>query len=620
MRKGLIAILVVIVSVCFIARLGYLQFFSDYSTFDLNKDMAIERVYDYPQRGLIYDRNGKLLVSNQSAYDVMIIPKQVKVLDTLEFCKLLNITKDDFIRKYQKAKRYSPLKPSIFQSQLSRQEYAYFQEKLHKYKGFFVQKHSLREYETQSGANVLGFISEVNENDIKKNPYYRSGENIGRTGVEKQYEPFLRGEKGVRFLQKDKYNRVIGKYKEGIFDTLPVAGQSLQLTIDEALQSYGELLMQNKRGGIVAIEPETGEILALVSAPSYDPSLLIGNQRSKNYTRLYRDSIAKPLFDRALSAEYPPGSPFKVLNGLIGLQEGVITSNTQVVCHGGYHYGSRIMKCHLHSAPYNLTYGIANSCNAYFAYTYTQIINKYPTAYEGIEVWRSHLKSFGLGNYLGSDLTTGRPGKIPSADYYNRVYGKGRWGATFNISNGIGQGEILVTPIQLANVMAAIANRGYYYIPHIVKKVGDSIQPLEKFLERHQTTIQPQFFEPVIRGMNMAYQQGTARFTQIEGIDVAAKTGTAENYIRVNGKRMQLTDHSIFAAFAPIDKPKIAIVVFVENGYFGARIAGPIASLMIEKYLKGEVLRKDFEKNIIEKSLQQEYEKPYSGKPFLINQ
>lgn len=620
MRKYLLFIIIILTSIVFVIRLVYLQVVEFNENSRPDEDVAVEIVYDYPERGYIYDRNGQLLVSNQPAYDVMVIPNEVKLLDTLELCGLLAISKDDFKERLQKAKKYSYRKPSVLVNQLSKTDYAVLQEKLRKFSGFYIQRRSLRHYLTNNAGNVLGYISEVNEWELKENSYYIAGELIGRQGVEKQYESFLRGEKGVRYFQKDRHNRQIGSYKEGALDTLPVMGQSLQLTLDIGLQAYGEELMQNKRGGIVAIEPKTGEILALVSAPTFNPNLLVGRQRSKNYTALYQDSIAKPLYDRTLLAEYPPGSPFKVINALIALQENTITPSTSFGCGGGYRYGNRTMRCHCGRSSNDLLHGIAYSCNAYFANSYRRSIEKHGKPSVGMDAWNKHVRSFGLGGFLGSDFPTGRPGKVPSTELYDRQYGQGRWAATYNISNAIGQGEILTTPIQLANVMAIIANRGYFYTPHIVKKINDEVTPFKEFTVPKQTTIDKEHFEPVIQGMNIAYNSGTARGTRIEGIDIGAKTGTAENFVRINGKRMQLTDHSIFVAFAPIDDPKIAIAVFVENGYYGARVAGPIASLMIERYIKGEVYRCDLEKRMLEKSLEEEYAKPYSGQPFRINQ
>ena len=619
MRKLLLPIIIIFTAVVILLRLFFLQivFHDDSNNID---NIAIETVYDYPERGYIYDRNGELLVSNQPAYDVMVIPSEVKNLDTLELCSLLEIEKNDFRERLQKARDYSRKKPSVIVHQLSKDDYAVLQEKLRKFQGFYIQKRMLRSYLTHNAGNVLGYISEVNEWELKKNPYYLAGELIGRSGVEKQYEEFLRGKKGVQYYQKDKHNAAIERYKNGAMDTLPIMGQPLQLTIDIGLQAYGELLMQKKHGGIVAIEPKTGEILALISAPTFDPALLVGRERSKNYTALYNDSIAKPLYDRTLLAEYPPGSPFKVVNALIGLQEGVITPQSVFSCGGGYRYGGHIMRCHCGRGANDLLHGIALSCNAYFANTYKRAIDMKTTSAIGMDKWNAHVRSFGLGGFLGCDLPTGRAGKVPNTALYDKQYGVKRWNGTSNISNAIGQGEILTTPIQLANVMAAIANKGYFYTPHIVKQIDNKQTPFQEYTVPKHTTIDPKHFDPVIKGMNMAYLAGTARRTQIDGINIAAKTGTAENFIRVNGKRMQLTDHSIFVAFAPVEDPKIAIAVFVENGYYGARVAGPIASLMIEKYLKGEVFRCDLERQMLEKSLEHEYLKPYLGQKFYINQ
>ena len=619
MRKLLPPIIIIFTAVVILLRLFFLQivFHDDSNNID---NIAIETVYDYPERGYIYDRNGELLVSNQPAYDVMVIPSEVKNLDTLELCSLLELEKNDFRERLQKARDYSRKKPSVIVHQLSKDDYAVLQEKLRKFQGFYIQKRMLRSYLTHNAGNVLGYISEVNEWELKKNPYYLAGELIGRSGVEKQYEEFLRGKKGVQYYQKDKHNAAIERYKNGAMDTLPIMGQPLQLTIDIGLQAYGEQLMQHKHGGIVAIEPKTGEILALISAPTFDPALLVGRERSKNYTALYNDSIAKPLYDRTLLAEYPPGSPFKVVNALIGLQEGVITPQSVFSCGGGYRYGGHIMRCHCGRGANDLLHGIALSCNAYFANTYKRAIDMKTTSAVGMDKWNAHVRSFGLGGFLGCDLPTGRAGKVPNTALYDKQYGVKRWNGTSNISNAIGQGEILTTPIQLANVMAAIANKGYFYTPHIVKQIDNKQTPFQEYTVPKHTTIDPKHFDPVIKGMNMAYLAGTARRTQIDGINIAAKTGTAENFIRVNGKRMQLTDHSIFVAFAPVEDPKIAIAVFVENGYYGARVAGPIASLMIEKYLKGEVFRCDLERQMLEKSLEHEYMKPYLGEKFYINQ
>ncbi|WP_282086549.1 penicillin-binding protein 2 [Aquimarina algiphila] len=623
MRKLLLYLIIVTTGVVFIARLFYLQIYNT-SFASLSEDNAIKVIYDYPQRGAIYDRNGRLLVTNQPSYDVMVIPRELKPFDTLEFCSILNISKDKLIKSLRKARVYSPRVPSIIVPQLTKDEYAYLQEKMRKFEGFYIQKRSLRDYQTEDAANVLGYIGEVNEALIQKNPYYLSGDLIGIDGVEKQYENYLRGVKGVKRIQKDRFNRDMGAYKEGKFDTLPVNGKDLTVTLDTKLQAYGRLLMKNKRGGIVALEPSTGEILALVTAPSYKPELLVGRKRSPNFTKLVYDTIAIPLFDRGLKAEYPPGSPFKTINALIGLQEDVIDTRESVSCRMGYYYGKRGQKlgCHSHRSPLSMIPGISNSCNAYFATVYRRIIEKYDTPQEGIDNWKKHVQSFGLGNYLGNDLPAGRPGKVPSSEYYNKIYQYPtyKWYASATLSNAIGQGEVLATPIQLANMTAAIANRGYYFTPHIIKAIDGKPIENENYTVPKITTIDKEHFEPVIEGMYQVYTQGTASSLQVEGIEICGKTGTAENFTKIDGKKTQLTDHSVFIAFAPKNNPKIAIAVFVENGYWGARYAGKIASLMIEQHINGSITRTDLEKWLLTHSLEEEYAKPYSGEPFKINQ
>ena len=435
------------------------------------------------------------------------------------------------------------------------------------------------------------------------------GDLIGKQGVEESYEEILRGQKGVRYVQKDKFNREIGSYKDGKFDTIAKQGEDVTLTIDAELQKYGEELMINKRGGIVAIEPKTGEILALVTAPSYDPAILVGRKRSANYTKLYRDSIAKPLYDRGLLAEYPPGSPFKILTGLVALQEGVISDSTRVTCHHGFSYArGRFMKCHCHGGVLQLHRAIYESCNSYFSTAYIKTVNKYKDRGYGVDVWANHIKSFGLGAFMGYDLPTGRKGNIPTSKLYNKTYKGWKWDGKTIVSNAIGQGEVLMTPVQLANFMATIANRGYYYTPHIIKKIeGETID--KKFRTKHVTTIDRKYFEPIISGMFDVYNRGTAAGLGVAGIEICGKTGTAENFAKVNGKRVKLQDHSIFVAFAPKDNPKIAIAVFVENGYWGARWAGPITTLMIEKYINKKISRVDFEKRMLEGSLKSQYDK-----------
>ena len=624
MRKYLFLLIVISTGILISARLFYLQVY-DTSAQISSQNNAIKKVYDFPQRGFIFDRNRKLLVSNQPSYDVMVIPKNTETLNPnlkQEFCDLLKITLEDYDRILEKAITYSPRLPSVVVPQFTKDEYAYLSEKMWKYKGFYIQKRALRDYQVSNSANVFGYIAEVNQSIIKKNPYYLMGDLIGKSGIEMEYEEVLRGEKGVKYLQMDRFNRKIGPYKEGIYDTIPINGKDITLTIDAVLQEYGERLLINKRGGIVALEPATGEILALITAPNYDPKLLVGRERSKNFTKLWYDTISRPLFDRVLQGEYPPGSPFKSLTALIGMQEGVINSSEKISCYNGYNYGGKkMLGCHPHDTPLTMIGGIANSCNSYFCTIYKRSIEKYPSPQEGIDNWKKHLESFGLGNYIGYDLPPGKKGLIPSSEFYNRwyKYPKYKWYATATISNAIGQGEVILTPMQMVNFTAAIANKGWYYKPHILKKISNIDTISSKYTKRYNTTIDAQYFEPVIEGMFDVYNEGTAKFIQIPGIEICGKTGTAENFTKIDGKRVQLTDHSIFIAFAPKDNPKIAIAVIVENGYWGSRWAGRIAGLMIEKYLKGKITRKDMEAYVLNGSLLEEYEKPYSGKTFNIN-
>ncbi|WP_320815819.1 penicillin-binding protein 2 [Flavobacterium sp.] len=606
MRKAVLPTVIIVTTIILIARIFYLQVIDD--TLKLkSENNAIKKVFEFPERGYIYDRNGKLLVANQPSYDIMVIPKEIKEIDTLEFCQLLNISKEFFIKKIEKAIVYSPRLPSVFLAQLNKREYAAFQEKERKFEGFYTQKRALRDYQVDYGANIFGFITQVNEGIIKKQPYYNSGDLIGRQGVEQEYEETLRGVKGVKYLLRDKHNKIIGPYKEGQFDTIAKQGNDLTLTIDAELQKYGTELMINKRGGIVAIEPKTGEILALVSAPTYDPALLVGRQRSKNYTALYYDSIAKPLYDRGLQAEYPPGSPFKIVTGLIGLQEEVIDEKTTFYCNHGFNFG-RFMKCHCGLHTLQLNNGIYKSCNSYFGNVYKRTIEKYKDSYYSVDNWNKHVKSFGLGQFLGTDMPTGRKGLVPDSKLYKRVYNGATIRSSYIISNSIGQGEVLTTPIQLANMMAVVANKGYYYTPHIVKNIKG--QKLDKrFTTKNQSTIDAKYFDPVIKGLEDVYNNGTASGLRVDGLRICGKTGTAENKIRVSGKTYQLKDHSIFVAFAPAEDPKIAIAVFIENGYWGSRWAGPIATLMIEKYINGEITRTDLETRMLNGSLQEEYRK-----------
>ena len=575
----------------------------------------------FPERGYIFDRNHKLLVSNQPVYDLMAIPENITSFDTLELSKILEVSKVELNEKINSARTFSVKLPSIIVGKISKERNAIIQEKIWKYPGFFISKSSVRNYPVSIASNLLGYVSEVNRNDMKKDNYYNLGESIGRQGIEEYYENLLRGKKGKKFYQKDRFNRIIGSYEKGKYD-VPVEGsQNLYLTIERELQQYGEELFQNKKGGIVAIEPKTGEVLALVSAPSYDPNILVGRKRSKNFRKLVLDTIGKPLFDRGLQAQYPPGSPFKALNALIALQEKVIDPENEYLCQKGHFYSrGMFMECHCENGTSNnLNSGIYRSCNTYFGNIYRKIIDQAGENIEdGMNVWNQHLKSFGLGNFLGYDLPVGKKGFIPDADYYNYWYNKGGWKSATVISNAIGQGEILTTPIQMANFTSAIANRGYFIQPHFLKSVSN--KSLNKVYEKKYTSIDSIHFETVIDGLHQVVERGTAKVAKIKGIDVCGKTGTVENFMKINGVKTQLTDHSIFIAFAPKDNPKIAIAVYVENGYWGARWAAPIASLMIEKYLNGDVKRKWLENKMLNGSLIAEYEKPYSGEQFVINE
>ena len=620
MRKSLLPILVLSVGIIFIGRLFYLQIYST-DNYDIYEDNAIRKVFTYPKRGYIYDRNKTLLVSNQPSYDVMIIPREVRQLDTLEFCDLLKISKEYFINKYKSTSKYSTRIPSVFLPHLSKEDYGYLSEKIRKYKGFYIQKRNLREYNTTIGANVLGYVAEVNRKNILNDNYYLKGDIIGKQGIEKSYEKYLRGIKGIEFIQKDRFNRDIGRYKEGSMDIASISGKDLTITIDAALQEYGEVLMENKKGAIVAIEPKSGEILSLVSSPSYNPNLLVGRKRSKNYQKLYKDSIHRPLIDKGLLSMFPPGSPFKILVGLTALQEEIINDKSTIFCKGFYIYGKekRKMDCHCGGGYRNIYNAISLSCNSYFADIYRKTIDSKNYTKPNFDKWSNHIKSFGLGNYLNNDLPVGKKGVVPDSEYYDRWYPDFRWGATTTLSNSIGQGEILTTPIQLANMTAAIANKGHYFTPHIIKNIdGDTID--SRFKRPNKTSIDSIHFDTMSKALYKVYESGTAKLLQIPEIEVCGKSGTSENFTKINGVKTQLSDHSIFVAYAPKENPIIAISVLVENAGYGSVWAGRIASLMIEKYIKEEISLKKIEKLVVNKSFEKEYLKPYLGRPFKINQ
>jgi len=585
-RKYLIGVIIIITCLLLIIRLFYLQVVS--SSFKLSAENNSKREeIQYPSRGLIFDRNGVLMVSNQAAYDIMINPVQMSAFDTSSLCDMLDISYAEMEEGIRKAFGYSNFAPSVFMKQIPAEVISVLQEKLYQYPGFYVQRRTLRRYPRNIASHVLGYVGEVDRNVIKKNDYYQMGDYIGMVGVEKMYEEHLRGEKGKKYLLVDVYNRIISSFQSGRHDVPAKIGTDIQLTIDADLQEYGELLMKNFTGSIVALEPATGELLCLVSAPSYPPDLLVGRGLSKNFSSLSSDTL-KPLFNRAISASYPPGSTFKLVDALIGLQENVITPSTMFECAMGYYYKGETVGCHSHASPLDLRRGIQNSCNSYFINVFRRIMedNKFENIEEAFNNWKKYLVSFGFGDILNSDLAEEKKGYLPSVEYFNRYFGKGRWNFLTIRSLAIGQGELGITPIQMTNMTAAIANRGYYYVPHVVRRIGSDNMMGENFMIKHKIGIDSINFEIVIDGMDLAVNGGagsTASRAIIPGIVVCGKTGTAENPFG--------EDHSIFIAFAPKIKPEIAIAVYIENGGFGGTWAAPVASLMIEKYLTGKVSR-----------------------------
>lgn len=589
-RRYFIMALVFLAAAVLLVRLFYIQIIDrTYRTSAENN--VLRHIVQFPARGLVYDRNGELIVYNQAAYDLLVIPIQTSSFDTTRFNQILDITMDDFRSRMKAAVSYSRRAPSVFMKMISSETYGVLQEELYKFPGFYVQARTLRKYTRPVAAHLLGYVGEVDDKLIAKDKYYKAGDYIGISGIEKSYEEQLRGRKGVNIFLVDVHNNIKGSYADGRYDTTSIPGTNLYSTIDLNLQEYGEQLMRNKTGSIVAIEPSTGEILALVSSPSYDPSLLVGRVRSDNFSRLQADTI-KPLFDRALMASYPPGSTFKIMNGLIGLQEEVIRPSSLFSCSNGYHAGSLTVGCHSHRSPLTLPEAVTMSCNAWFCNAFRNILENrnYASVQDAFDHWRNYLITFGFGNKLGIDLPNELPGLIPARSYYDRYYGKDRWKALTVISLAIGQGEIGATPLQMANMVATIANRGFFYIPHVVKKIGEDGEPAPLYSRKYITGISPENFEPVIEGMEGAVNGGegaTARGARLDSIIICGKTGTAQN---PHGK-----DHSIFVAFAPKDNPQIAIAVYVENAGFGSTFAAPIASLMIEKYLTGRIKRKYLE-------------------------
>lgn len=583
-RKYVIGGFIIIIALIYLIRLFDLQINDARYKQSADSNAFLKKTV-YPSRGLIYDRNGELVVFNQPAYDVMMIPRDVQPFDTLDFCSTINITKEQFdarIADMKNSAGYSSYTPQRLIAQLSAQDYGRLQEKLYRFQGFFIQKRILRQYNVPSAANVLGNIREVNADDIERDSYYSPGDYTGDLGIEKSYEPYLRGIKGVEILIRDARGRIQGRYEDGANDIAPISGRDIRLSLDIKLQQYAESLMVGKRGAVVAIEPATGEILCMVSSPGYDPTLLVGRKRGENYRALVNDPTM-PLFDRALMGAYPPGSTFKPTQGLIFLQEGIIDLNTTYPCSHGYISGGLRVGCHAHGSPLPLKPALQTSCNAFFCWGFKAMIDrrsKYGTSAAAFEIWKNYLVDMGYGYRLGVDLPGESRGFIPNDRFYDRFYSRGHWSANTIISVSIGQGEILATPLQIANLSATIANRGYFITPHVVKEIADTVLP-EEYLRRREPPIEQRHYQAVAEGMRMAVTGGTCRRAAIPGIEVCGKTGTAQN---PHGK-----DHSAFMGFAPYMDPKIAVAVYVENGGWGATFGVPIGSLVMEKYLTGQI-------------------------------
>ncbi len=596
-RKFIVAGIMLGIGLIFLLRLFSLQITNEtYKQFATRN--VLRKVINFPARGLIYDRNNKLMVYNKAAYDLLVVPREVKSFDTIELCNIIQLEKQELKDAMKKARQFSYYKPSIIVGQISPDIYAPLQEKLYKYPGFFVQSRTLREYPSKSGAQVLGYVGEVNQRMIDEDKYYRSGDYIGVSGLEKTYEKELRGIKGVNNYMVDVHNRIKGRYNDGKADTTAILGQNLLTGLDADLQAYAELLMTNKKGAIVAIEPSTGEIILMVSTPSYDPNLLVGRQRSKNYAMLMQDSLFKPTWNRAIIGEYSPGSTFKLPNALIALEEHAITPFDRFSCSGK---GNKPISCtHNHVTPLAMREGIRESCNSYFWNVFRSIINHYPNAEEGYTEWRKQILEFGFGQKLDPELSSERKGNIPETTYYDKYFGKSHWNALTIRSLAIGQGEILATPLQMANMVSIIANRGYYITPHLVKAIQDTNRVYRNLtFDKKVLNIKKENFNTVIEGMQAVVDETrTLRATvHLDSLTICGKTGTVQN---PHG-----ADNSAFVGFSPRDNPKIAIAVYIENCGFGATYAAPIAGLLIEKYLTDSITprRKELEQRLIETNL-----------------
>ncbi|MBQ7470997.1 MAG: penicillin-binding protein 2 [Prevotella sp.] len=585
-RRLVIGGVAIFIVVIYIIRLFTLQLMSDDYKKNADSNAFLKKI-EFPSRGAIRDRHGKLLVYNQPSYDIMIVVNEIAGrLDTLDFCRAVGITREAFEKRMETIKDrsknygYSPFTQQLFMSQLSDKEYSVFQEKMFRFPGVYVQKRTIRQYEYKYAAHVLGDIGEVSPDDIENDSYYQSGDYIGKLGVERYYEKQLRGEKGVQILLRDAHGRIQGRYQNGALDQRPVAGKDLTLSIDIELQALGERLMEGKIGSIVAIEPSTGEVLCMVSSPSYDPNMMVGRQRGKNHRALSLD-VWKPLLNRSIMGQYPPGSTFKTTQALTFLAEGIITPSTAFPCYHGFVYKGLRVGCHGHGSPLPLVPAISTSCNGYFCWgLYYMIGNrkKYPHVQDAMDTWRDYMVSMGFGYKLGIDLPGEKRGLIPNAQFYDKAY-KGSWNGLTIISIAIGQGEVNATPLQIANLAATIANRGYYYVPHVVRKVQG--EPLDTvFTRKHMSKANREAYETVAEGMRSAVERGTCRSANRADYEVCGKTGTAQN---------RGHDHSVFMGFAPKDNPKIAVAVYVENGGWGADYGVPMGALIMEKYINGKL-------------------------------
>lgn len=583
MRVRTLQLIVLLVVGAIVGRLFYIQLIDDRYK-DMAANNALRHVVQYPPRGEVRDRNGEFIVQSREAYDLMVIAREIpkEGFDTMRMCRVLGMEKAELIKQLTRAKTRSRV-PMMITNQLSKEVKLRFDEC--NFRGFYTVYRTIRSYPRRIGGNLMGYVGEINAEQLRKRPEYRAGDYIGISGLESAYEEVLRGKKGVKINEIDNHGVIKGSFRDGMYDSLPIPGRSLVCTIDAELQELAEELMEGKVGSVVAIEPSTGEILLMVSSPTYDPNDLVGKNLRLNYNKLLRNP-QRPLYNRAVSSHYPPGSTFKLVQGLIGLQEGVLKPSYRYPCAGGYTYAAgRKMKCHPHPSPLDLRAAVANSCNAYFCYVFRDIIDnkKYENVKAGLDVWTDYVCSFGFGRTLDSDFANETRGYVPTSEFYNRVY-RNSWKSQTIISLSIGQGELGCTPLQMANLAAIIANRGYYYIPHIVRSV-EGVDSLEqRFYEKQYTKVDAEHFEPIVEGMwqgvNVA---GTSTRAAVAGLDICGKTGTAQN---PHGR-----DHSTFLSFAPKDDPKIAISVYVENGGFGATIALPIASLLIEKYLTDTITR-----------------------------